>query len=353
VSQVAEGRERDLPERPASALSSRASLTRLGAALWTMQSTVAGPGNFARQYHEFAEDAQLVEQYGFASIWCAEHRIWYDGCCPSLLHVQASAVASTTRLRFNHAMLLAPQHDPVALARAALALDRLSGGRLDLGLALGHRDAEFDALGLRRDRRGVLMDRALDTLADVWAGAYGDRPPLQGPSLPIWIGGMAPRAIARAARYGHGLVLPPTLSPARTRATVTAYSEQLNGSLGGEIGMLRDVFVTDDARAAAAFRQRLRAHYREEIGSWWEIRGRVGFMSGGEVDRQLAFNDRGAIVGSPEAVAAGLSELFDAGVTHVALRVKYDFVERPAMREQLARLAEEVAPLLPAASGPA
>ncbi len=327
------------------------SLTRLGVALWTMQSTVAGPGNFARLYHEFAEDAQVVERHGFASIWCAEHRIWYDGCCPSLLHAQASAVACTSRLRFNHAMLLAPHHDPFALARAALTLDHLSGGRLDLGLALGHRDAEFDALGLRRDRRGVLMDRALDVLRDVWAGVYGDPPPQQAAQVPVWIGGMAPRAIARAARYGHGLVLPPTLSPARTRAIVDAYRTQLTESAGGEIGMLRDVFITDDERAGAAFRKRLRAHYREEIGSWWEMNGQVGFMAGTEVDRQLQYNDRGAIVGSPEHVASGLAELFAAGVTHIALRLKYDFVERQAMHEQIARVADEVAPILGAVGG--
>lgn len=323
-----------------------ASLARLGVALWTMQSTVAGPGNFARLYQEFADDVALVERHGFASVWSAEHRLWYDGCCPALLHAQALAVARTSRVRFGHAMLLAPQHDPLALARSALTLDRLSGGRLDLGLALGHRDAEFDALGLRRDQRAGLMERCLDVLRDVWAGEYGDLPPTQPAGPPVWIGGMAPAVIARAARYGHGLVLPPTLSPARTRAVVDAYHEQTAGPVTAEMGMLRDVFVATGARAASAFRAQLRNHYREEIGSWWVLKGRVGFQAGEEVNRQLAYNDRGAIVGSAEEVATGIAELFDAGVTHLALRLKYDFVERSETHEQIARVAEQVAPLL-------
>jgi alkanesulfonate monooxygenase SsuD/methylene tetrahydromethanopterin reductase-like flavin-dependent oxidoreductase (luciferase family) len=157
---------------------------------------------------------------------------------------------------------------------------------------------------------------------------------------------MAPAVIARAARYGHGLVLPPTLSPARTRAAVDAYSEQATGPVTAEMGMLRDVFVTDVARDAEVFRERLRIHYREEIGSWWPLKGGVGFQAGEEVDRQTGFNDRGAIVGPPEDVARAIADLFDAGITHLALRLKYDFVERAATHEQIARVAEEVAPLL-------
>jgi alkanesulfonate monooxygenase SsuD/methylene tetrahydromethanopterin reductase-like flavin-dependent oxidoreductase (luciferase family) len=326
-----------------------ASLACLGVALWTMQSTVSGPGNFARLYHELPEDVALVERHGFASVWTAEHRIWYDGCCPALLHAQALAVAGTSRIRFGNAMLLLPQHDPIALARAAMTLDRLSNGRVDLGVALGHRDAEFDALGLRRDRRASLMEDALVCLREVWAGSYGDPPPVQRNGPPVWIGGMAPAAISRAARYGHGLVLPPTLSPARTRAIIDAYHEQAIGPVTAQMGMLRDVYVARDSRAAAWFRERLRMHYREEIGSWWALKGGVGFKAGEEVDRQLGYNERGAIVGSPEEVAQGLSDLFEAGVTHIAVRLQYDFVERAAAHEQIARVAHEVAPLLTAA----
>ena len=321
-------------------------LDRLGIALWSFQSTATRPRNFARLYREFPAEVELVERFGFASVWTAEHRIWYDGCCPALLHAQALAISRTSRVRFGNAMLLSPQHDPIALGRAALTLDRLSGGRIDLGLALGHRDAEFDVFGLRRDRRGRLMEHGLDVLPRVWAGEYGDAPPVQPAGPPIWIGGMAPAAIARAARYGHGLVLPPTLSPSRTRKVVEAYREVAAQPGTAEMGMLRDVFITDDRRAASDFKASLRRHYREEIGSWWEMKGGVGFLAGEQVDLQVDYNDRGAIVGSAEEVAEGLAALFDAGLTHIALRANYDFSEKAVMRDQIARLAEEMAPLL-------
>ena len=94
-------------------------------------------------------------------------------------------------------MLIGPQHDPVALARNAETLQAITGGRLELGLGLGHRDAEFDALGLRRDRRGRMLEPVLDAVEGVGAR--------------LWLGGMASTTLARAARRGAGLLLPQTM----------------------------------------------------------------------------------------------------------------------------------------------
>ena len=106
----------------------------------------------------------VAEELGFDSIWVGEHRLWYCGWCPAPLHALAAAAAATTRIRLGTAMYLVPQHEPVSAARAIARLDGLSGGRVELGAGLGYRDAEFDALGLRRDRRGKTMDASLDVL---------------------------------------------------------------------------------------------------------------------------------------------------------------------------------------------
>lgn len=319
-------------------------LDRLGVGLWTMQSTAAAPANPVALYRRFMEDAVVVERHGLHSVWTAEHRLWYDGWCPALLHAQAFAAARTTRLRFGNAMLLAPQHDAVALGRAAATLDRLSGGRVDLGLGLGHREAEFDALGVRRDRRGRLMEAALDTLAGVWAGGYGDDPPVQRPGPPIWIGGMAPAAIARAATRGHNLMLPQTLLPAELAAVVATYREQAAGP--AEIGAMRDVWIEPDARRARRFRERLVHHYREEAGAWWILKGQVGFAQPEQLARQLGRITDSALVGGPDEVASGLAALREAGAELFAVRLQFDFVEQAELHEQVARLAEEVAPRL-------
>ncbi len=308
------------------------STARLGVGLWTFQSSATRPANLPALYREFAGQAALLDALGYHSLWTAEHRLWYDGWCPALLHATAGAVAATTSLRFGNAMLLGPQHDPQGLAANALTLDRLSGGRLDLGLGLGHRDAEFDALGLRRDRRGRLMDAALDVLAAEGVG-------------PLWIGGMAQPALERAARGGHRLMLPQTVRVSELARYVDAF-----GELGGSgVGVMRDVWVEPDGARAAAFSEAMVRHYREEAGAWWVLRGRVGFSAPEQLDKQMERVRECALVGGAEHVAAGLTELFEAGADLVMLRLVFDFTGDAHIRAQIERVAAEVAPLLPVA----
>lgn len=300
-----------------------------GIGLWTLQSSATRPANTTALYRRFAEDAMLAEAIGFHSVWTAEHRIWYDGFCPQLLHAQAFAAARTTRLRFGQAMLVATQHDPGSLARNAETLQRLSGGRLELGLGLGHRDAEFDALGLRRDRRGRLMEAVLDAVERVGAR--------------IWLGGMATPTLERAARHGAGLMLPQTLFARELPPLLEEY-RGVGGS--GTIGIMRDVWVADGAAAVERAQERLVLHYLEEAGAWWVLKGAVGFLNPEQLQRQRSRILAAAVVGTPEQVAERLAEDVAAGVELHCLRVNYDFTSQSQVREQLHRIAEEVAPLV-------
>lgn len=311
-------------------------LDRIGLSLWTMQSTAASPASTPALYRRFGDDAELAEQLGFHSVWLAEHRVWYDGWCPAPLHAAAIAAARTERLRFGTAMLLLTQHEPEGLLAAARTVDRLSGGRLELGVGLGYRDAEFDALGLRRDRRGRTMDRHLDALVAGWPRPADGRRP--------WVGGMAPAAIARAARHGCGLMLPQTLTPEALAETIERYRSATDDP--GPIGMTKDVCVEPDPQRAAAFRHGLRRHFTEEIGSWWALRGRLGFEQPDGLARQLERIDACALVGPATAVAEALDDALAAGVDFLLLRVAFDFVDPAELHVQMRRVAEDVAPLL-------
>src|SRR5688572_24080635 len=168
-----------------------------------MQATAAAPAGWGRLYRDLLDDGRTIEALGFDAMWFAEHRFWYDGWCPQPLVAAAAVAGATERLRVGTAMLLLPQQDPHRIAGAAASLARLTDGRLDLGLGLGYRDAEFDGLGLERRHRGRLMDKGLDVLLADGGGAPG--------SYRIWIGGMARPAVERAGRRGLGILLPPTL----------------------------------------------------------------------------------------------------------------------------------------------
>jgi alkanesulfonate monooxygenase SsuD/methylene tetrahydromethanopterin reductase-like flavin-dependent oxidoreductase (luciferase family) len=304
---------------------------RLGLGLWTFQSTALSPASLTAQYRRYRRSAGLAEALGFHSLWTAEHRVWYDGWCPALLHAHAAVVPATERIRLGTAMLLAPQHDPRALLANYLTLDQLSGGRVELGLGLGHRAEEFEAVSMPRRGRGRRMDDALAVLAD--AG----RPR-------VWVGGFSDPALKRAARGGHGIMLPQTLAAAEMKAMVERY-RGLGGS--GPVGALRDVWVESDAEAARRFEERLLDHYREEAGSWWLLGGKLGFAVPERLDAQMDRIAAAALVGPPDTVAAGLAELLGCGCDLLVLRPQFDFVADADLDDQIEAIAARVAPLLP------
>ncbi|MBM3678006.1 MAG: LLM class flavin-dependent oxidoreductase [Actinobacteria bacterium] len=299
-----------------------------------MQSTAARPTHPTVLYRELVEAAELADRLGFHGIWLAEHRLWYDGYCPALLHAEALVAARTTRIRLGQAMLVGAQHDPAGLARNVATLQQLSGGRVELGLGLGHRDAEFDALGLRRDRRGRRLEEEI-------------LPAVEGLVDRIWLGGMATPTLERAARRGHSLVLPQTIYTHELAPILDEYR-----SLGGRgtIGIMRDTWVAADGRAADRARERIAAHYLEEAGAWWVLKGTVGFENPDQLARQRDRTLRAALIGTPEEIAARLRADVAAGVEVFVLRVDYDFHSQAELLEQIHRLAEEVAPLLEGAT---
>ena len=147
--------------------------------------------------------------------------------------------AATERLRLLTHLAVAPYRNPFLLAKAAATLDRLSGGRLTLGLGTGYQKSEFHALGVDMEERNALFDEALDVLPLHWSGEpFGyqgrhfsardviARPrPVQDP-IPIWIGGNSRISLRRVAERAQGWM--PMLGPAQlSRTARTRHIESL------------------------------------------------------------------------------------------------------------------------------
>ena len=98
------------------------------------------------------------------------------------------------------------------VAKQAASVDRLSNGRLVLGIAVGGREDDYVASAVDFHARGRIFDQMLQQWHDVWAGesfgfagAIGPRPPRGRPTL--MVGGSADVAFGRAARYGDGWIM--------------------------------------------------------------------------------------------------------------------------------------------------
>lgn len=308
----------------------------LGVGLWSFQSTVAMPRSIPALYRAFPAVARRVEELGFAHLWLAEHRLWYDGWCPAPLMPVAAAAAATSTLRLGTAVLLLPQHDPHRLRSVAATVDAAARGRLELGVGLGHRDAEFDGVGLARTGRGRRMGAGLELL---------DREPPRGRSDAVWVGGMASAALERIGRHGMSALLPQTLDAVAVRRAVETVhaAARAAGREPGRIGMVKDMWVDQDGdHARSWFLPRLRRHYVEEAGAWWVLDGAHGFSRPERLDAQVDRAVRSAAVGSPDEVAEQIRQAAEAGVDTIVARVNFDFVADHELDSQLELLSSTV-----------
>ena len=147
--------------------------------------------------------------------------------------VLGALASRTSRVLLGPMVTPLPRRRPQKVAREAVTLDRLSGGRLVLGVGLGNPLEEFSAFGDDADRPalGDRLDEALDVVTGLWRGSpfdhqgvhYTVRDALFLPTadIPIWVAGTTPhrRPLRRAARY-DGLVLA-TVTPERGIDPVT------------------------------------------------------------------------------------------------------------------------------------
>ena len=115
----------------------------------------------------------------------------------------------TERIGLMTNILIAPLRNEVLLAKEAASVDRISGGRLTLGLAVGGRRDDFTAINDGFDSRGRRFEQQIEAMRRVWQGerlSGSEQPsvPLPGRELPILIGGSTDKVVERAVRYGAG-----------------------------------------------------------------------------------------------------------------------------------------------------
>jgi probable F420-dependent oxidoreductase len=125
--------------------------------------------------------------------------------------------AAAPELEVATGVLVLPQRQTALVAKQAAEVDRLSGGRLRLGVGVGWNRVEYEGLGQPFERRGARCNEQIGLLRRLWtepvvefAGAFdridraGINPlPVQRP-IPIWIGGDSPAAQRRASELGDG-----------------------------------------------------------------------------------------------------------------------------------------------------
>jgi len=180
--------------------------------------------------------AEAAEALGYEALWTADHlvlpiesRTTYPYLRQAKVRLEPThaffeplialaAVATKTRtIRLGISVYLAALRHPIAVAKQVASLDRLSGGRVILGVGAGWIPEEYETLGIPFAERGRYLDEhvaAMRTLfrdeAPRFVGKHyrfdgiGFEPKPVRRDVPIWIGGNSPAARRRAARMGDG-----------------------------------------------------------------------------------------------------------------------------------------------------
>ncbi|MFJ4095266.1 LLM class flavin-dependent oxidoreductase [Kitasatospora sp. NPDC089913] len=210
----------------------------------------------------------------------------------------AVIAADTERLRIGVMVNVLALKHPAEVARATVALDLLSGGRLIFGAGLGSSAAEFEALGQDPDPRvrAEKLDEALDVLDGLWTGRpftfrgrwftvtdLTFRPVApQRPRIPVWIAGTWPaqRPMRRAAHWdgvfptragvGHTEMMPPA-----DLAAVVSYVRAQRPSPEQPFDVVMEGRTSGVHRAADAL---VVAPYRAAGLTWWVEK--LGWFSG-------------------------------------------------------------------------
>ena len=245
-----------------------------------------------------ADVAREAEAAGWDAVWVWDH-IMRDPADPHAdPYILLAAIAlATSRIRLGPMVTPLARRRPWHVAREAVTLDHLSGGRLTLGVGAGSRTHEFASFGdpgELRDRAAIL-DEGLAIIEGLWSG----RPfsfagehfnlteatflpvPLQRPRIPIWVAATWPvRApLRRAARWDG--VWPLRRAPDGTSVPLTPEDirgvreaiDQERAAAGRDPNEPFDILVAgitpgDDSAAAAATAR----EFADAGATWWTER---------------------------------------------------------------------------------
>jgi alkanesulfonate monooxygenase SsuD/methylene tetrahydromethanopterin reductase-like flavin-dependent oxidoreductase (luciferase family) len=243
-------------------------------------------GLFLPLFDAFADPAVVArlateaEEAGWDGFYVWDHVRWrepvVDVADP---WIALAAIATVTeRIRIGPMVTPLARRRPVKIARETATLDRLSGGRLTLGVGLGSDGfgREYSITGEETDerRRAAMLDESLEILAAAWSGdpvhhrgehylVDGMRflpRPVQRPGVPVWVAGFygKPRPLRRAAR--HQGFFPVNLESPDQMAEIVADLTELRGDAAGPFDVVAALAPGIDP-----------APYAAAGATWWTV----------------------------------------------------------------------------------
>jgi alkanesulfonate monooxygenase SsuD/methylene tetrahydromethanopterin reductase-like flavin-dependent oxidoreductase (luciferase family) len=304
---------------------------------------------------EAIEVIAAASRMGYAWVSMGQHWLSHPTVWPQPFPMLARLAPETGRMRLKTSVLLLPIMNPVETAESVATLDHIAHGRLDVGIAIGYRERELEAVGLARKDRVPKLEESIALMKRLWSGeevtfegAYARVTagrmgflPYQRPHPPLEMGAQSVGATRRAARLTDGVMFGPQVAwrdVARLAGVFREARAEAQPGSTGSVGASRSLIVgADKETAGAAARAYLERTFR--MYRTWEM------QEASMVPLQLDFDaalDDWTINGSPSDCVAAIARAGEMGLDRIGLSI-YSLPRAPAARiEYLQMIAEDV-----------
>ena len=304
---------------------------------------------------EAIEVVAAAARMGFEWVSIGQHWLSHPTVWPQPFPMLARLAPETGAMRLKTSVLLLPILNPVEVAESVATLDHICHGRLDVGVAIGYREAELATAGLARADRVAKLEESLDVMKRLWRGETVDFAgryvrvsqgrlgftPYQTPHPPLEMGAQSEGATRRAARLTDGVFFGPQLGWADVGRFARVFREARAASgvaTPGFVGASRSLIVGTSKEAAAsaarAYLEKTFAMYR----TWQMQEPTMGRL-------QLGFEaslDDWTIHGSPKDCVETIERARALGVERIGFSIYSLPTEAGARIDYLQMIASEI-----------
>lgn len=277
-------------------------------------------GNPAQAFATSRELARCAERWGYKRYWVAEHHNLEGVASSATVVLMADLASHTKTIRIGSGGIMLPNHPPLVVAEQIATLEALHPGRIDLGLGRAPGTDPLTMRALRRGGRGEEFDVQVSELLSYFEPAKPGQAvkaiPGEGTEVPVWILGSSLWSAHFAAAIGRPYSFASHFAPEQLLDALEVYRREFKPSkwldkphvMVGVPAMAAE----DDERAeylATSLYQRFLGMVRNNRRALQPpVKDMDLLWSPAE---RLAVAERMAlmVVGGPERVAAGLSEI--------------------------------------------
>ncbi|HTW13937.1 MAG TPA: LLM class flavin-dependent oxidoreductase [Nocardioides sp.] len=323
-------------------------------------------------FENLTELTLMAEAGGFSTVWVGEHHSMEYTISPSPMPILAYVAARTETIRLGAGTIIAPFWNPIRAAGECALLDVISNGRMEVGLARGAYQFEFDRMagGLPATDGGKHLRELVPAVRALWQGDYAHDgeiwqfptstsvpKPIQQPTPPMWIAARDPDSHDFAVRSGCNVMVTPLM---KGDEEVQALVDKFETAVGNHpeverprLMVLRHTHVHDEndpegwRPAAAAI-----ARFYRTFDAWFGNKTTPvdGFLEPSPEEKfaerpefELDSLHRTAMIGTPEEVVERLKHYESLGVDEYSFWID-NSMSHAEKKASLARFIADVVP---------